>query len=130
MDKETGEQVLINGEPITSEVTFTPTSPEGAVEVFFTVPLETMAGKTVVVFEDLWKDGRLVAIHHDINDEAQTVKIPEPEKTVKIPEPDKKPPTDDLSRSPLIYLGTGIGALLMLVFMVIFKKRRRQASEV
>ena len=37
-----------------------------------------MAGKTVVAFEDVYKDGKLVATHSDIEDAAQTVEIAEP----------------------------------------------------
>lgn len=77
MDKKTGEALLVNGKEVTSEVTFTAESKEGTIELEFTLPMELVVGKTIVVFEDLLHEGKLVAFHRDIEDKAQTVEIPE-----------------------------------------------------
>lgn len=80
MNKATGEALPgESGEPITGETTFTPDSAEGCVNVEFTAPGHLFKGKTTVVFENLYRDGLLVAAHADINDEGQTVRSRTPE---------------------------------------------------
>ena len=77
MDKTTGEPLLINGEKVTQEVTFTPEQPDGSVELTFTFDGSALAGKSVVAFEDCFRDGKEVAVHHDIDSKEQTVDIPD-----------------------------------------------------
>ena len=79
MDKETGEPLLVNEQPVTTELEFTPTSSEGSVELTYTFDGSALAGKSVVVFEDLYQDENVVASHADINDEGQTVTFGQPE---------------------------------------------------
>ena len=79
MDKETGEPLLVNEQPVTTELEFTPTSSEGSVELTYTFDGSALAGKSVVVFEDLYQDENVVASHADINDEGQTVTFGKPE---------------------------------------------------
>ena len=71
-DKATGE-----GMGITAEKTFTPDAPDGYVELVFTFDGSLLAGKTVVAFETLYTEQKEVAVHHDIDDEDQSVHIPE-----------------------------------------------------
>ena len=59
---------------------FTPEESAGTVELTYTLDASTLAGTTIVVFETLYSDGVEIAAHTDINDEAQTVEITEPEK--------------------------------------------------
>ena len=77
MDKATGKELLINGEKVTKEVTFTPEQPDGSVELTFTFDGSALAGKSVVAFEDCFRDGKEVAVHHDIDSKEQTVDIPD-----------------------------------------------------
>ena len=79
MDKSTGEPLLVNEQQITAELEFTPTSSEGSVELTYTFDGSALAGKSVVVFEDLYQDENVVASHSDINDEGQTVTFGQPE---------------------------------------------------
>ena len=79
MDKATGEPLLANEQQITAELEFTPSSPEGTVELTYTFDGSALAGKSVVVFEDLYQGENLVASHADINDEGQTVTFGQPE---------------------------------------------------
>ena len=79
MDKETGEPLLVNEQPVTAELEFTPISSEGSVELAYTFDGSALAGKSVVVFEDLYQDENAVASHADINDEGQTVTFGQPE---------------------------------------------------
>ena len=77
MNKETGEEVLIDDKPITVETTFTPEKSEGSVDVIFTFDASAIAPTTVVAFEHLEYKGIEIAVHEDIEDEDQTVYIPE-----------------------------------------------------
>ena len=77
MNKKTGEAVLLNGEPITAETTFTAEKSSGSVELIFTFDASAIAGTTVVAFESMKYEGIEVAVHADIEDEDQTVYIPD-----------------------------------------------------
>ena len=79
MDKSTGEPLLINEQQITAELEFTPTSSEGTVELTYTFDASALAGRVVVVFEDLYQDESLVASHADLEDEGQTISFGQPE---------------------------------------------------
>lgn len=80
-DKETGEPLEIGGEQITAEAVFTPEESSGTVDVAFSFVGTELAGETLVVFETVSygsPDGeKKVAEHADINDEGQTIHIPE-----------------------------------------------------
>ena len=76
MNKETGEPLLdADGNEITAETTFTPEEANGIVDLEYTLDSTLLAGKEIVVFEDLYKDEILVASHADIEDENQTIKF-------------------------------------------------------
>ncbi|MFR8810591.1 MAG: VaFE repeat-containing surface-anchored protein [Lachnospiraceae bacterium] len=77
MDKETGEAVLIDGKPITASTTFTAETAEGSVDIVFEFDASAIAGTTVVAFESMEYKGIEVAVHADIEDENQTVYIPD-----------------------------------------------------
>ncbi len=78
MDKETGEEVLdADGNKVTSERTFTAEAVNGTVDVIFTFNGSNLAGKTTVVFEDLYYGEQHYATHADIEDEGQTIYFPE-----------------------------------------------------
>ena len=80
MDKFTGKAFLEDGKEVTSEVTFTPDEPDGEIEVEFTFDARLIQHETdLVVFEGLSSDGIELAVHADIEDEGQTVKITPPE---------------------------------------------------
>ena len=79
MDKSTGEPLLVGEQQVTAELEFTPDSPDGTVELTYTLDASALAGKVVVVFEDLYKGETLVASHADLEDEGQTVTFGQPE---------------------------------------------------
>ena len=66
----------LSKEPYISEVEFTPDSDTGTVEVVFTVALEDIQGKHVVVFESLMHEADVLAKHEDLDDADQTVFAP------------------------------------------------------
>ena len=78
MDKTTGEPLLVNEQQVTAELEFTPDSADGTVELTYTFDASALAGKSVVVFEDLYQGDSFVASHADINDEGQTVTFGKP----------------------------------------------------
>ena len=79
-----GELHLINedgtdgGVISTSSRTLNPTSPNGTVNVVFTVDTSTLAGKKTVAFETVKLNEKTVAAHADLTDEDQTVTIEAP----------------------------------------------------
>ena len=80
MDKNTGKAFTENGEVVTAETVFTPETPNGTVTVSFTFDSRLIKENTsLVVFETLYKDGKELAVHADIEDEDQTVKVTVPE---------------------------------------------------
>ena len=84
MDKDTGKAVKdSNNDPITATVTFTPDAPNGTVDVRYEFDADKLGGKSLVSYERLMNASYLVATHEDINDEKQTVTLPEIRTTLK-----------------------------------------------
>ena len=99
MDKETGEPLLIDEKPVTSELTFTPEEAEGTVELSFTFDASALQGKTLVAFESVSYQGKEIAVHTDIEDEPQTIYFPEIGTKASCPETESQtaPPKKDLT---------------------------------
>lgn len=72
-----GKPVEADGKPVINTVKFTPKEKNGTVEVPFTINAELLAGQTLIVFEDISVNKIPVFMHHDLNDESQSVHIPE-----------------------------------------------------
>ena len=92
MDKATGQPLLVNGREITAEKTFTVTNANskitgdgasGSVDLEYEVDSTVLVGKTTVVFEHLYYDGKEIAAHADIDDEGQSVHFPKVGTTAK-----------------------------------------------
>jgi hypothetical protein len=74
MDKETGKAICgPDGSEILAERTFTAEGPDGIVLMEFGCDGRLLSGKTAVVFEELVRDGKVLARHTDIDDKAQSV---------------------------------------------------------
>ena len=87
MNKATGKALELDGKEITSEVKFTPEQPSGTVDVLFTFDSKFIKTETqIIAFEYLYKDGKELTTHTDIEDEGQTVtvKIPSIKTTAKV----------------------------------------------
>lgn len=77
MDKATGKPFLTReGDEVHAEKTFKAEQSDGTINLEFYIKRGDLAGKTVVVFEKLYHDEKEVAVHTDIEDEAQTVTYP------------------------------------------------------
>ena len=82
MVKSENAQLLIDGQPVESDYTFTAKKSEMEVEVSYTFNASSLAGKDLVTFEELYDlsnpdEPTTVAEHKDIEDEGQTVTITE-----------------------------------------------------
>lgn len=122
MDKATGKAFLVDGEKIRSEVTFTPETADGEVTVSFTFDGSAITKDTeIVAFETLYRDGKEIAVHDDIDDKDQTVTIhPQPE-----PE---KPQTGDNSNLGF-YIGLGSVAVGGLIAFLIIKFKKKDEDD-
>ena len=79
MDKSTKEKLLVDGKEITVTALFTAPKAEGSIKIPFTFDASGLAGKSVVVFETLYRDDMELAVHADIDDEGQTVDFGKPD---------------------------------------------------
>ena len=76
VDKKTGKTATVDGEKLQEQTTFTPSSPNGSVNVTFKFDGTDLRGHKLVAFEYLYYKNVLVATHANINDEDQSVTIP------------------------------------------------------
>ncbi|MFJ7819274.1 VaFE repeat-containing surface-anchored protein [Bacillus toyonensis] len=148
MDKATKKPLLVDGKEVTVESKFTAKEKNGSITLDFTFNASALQGKEVVVFEELYQDNVLVAIHVDIEDKGQTVKFkevkpeqPKPEQ----PNQDKNTPTSEQPKEQpqpkkevqskigwlpqtgadlTSWISMAAGALLLIVGGVIFLKRK------
>mgnify|MGYP003243087946 CR=1 FL=1 len=122
MDKSTGKQFLVDGKEVCSEVTFTPETADGEVTVSFTFDGSAITKDTeIVAFETLYRDGKEIAVHDDIDDKDQTVTIhPQPE-----PE---KPQTGDNSNLGF-YIGLASVAVGGLIAFLIIKFNKKDEDD-
>lgn len=98
MNKATNDKLLIDGKEITAEATFTPKATTGEVEMTFTFDARELTAETeVVVFETLYRDGIEIAVHADIEDEGQTVKILPLHGSIMTTKVNADDPTDKIS---------------------------------
>ncbi len=122
MDKRTGKAFLVDGKEVCSEITFTPETADGEVTISFTFDGSVINKYTeIVAFETLYRDGKEIAVHDDIDDKDQTVTIhPQPE-----PE---KPQTGDNSNLGF-YIGLGSVAVGCLIAFLIIKFKKKDEDD-
>ena len=98
MNKATNDKLLIDGKEITAEATFTTKAPTGEVEMTFTFDARELTVETeVVAFETLYRDGIEIAVHADINDKDQTVRILPLHGSIMTTKVNADDPTDKIS---------------------------------
>ena len=118
MDKSTGEPLLVDGEEIRSSFTFKPDAPDSEITVTFVFDASRLTSATeIVVFESLYRDGVEIAVHADIEDEGQTVKLTPPVPDI--------PQTGDES-NPGFWIGLGAAALggAVASAIILLKKKK------
>lgn len=134
-----GSEALSEGDDASSATTvFVPESSEGTVSVGLSFDTHGLEGRSVIVFEELCRDGKTVARHADIADERQTVTVDAPPDEPPVPneppetdappepdEPDESVPNTGQAASPVAALGAG-GALLASVAAILSVRLRRR----
>ena len=125
MDKSTGKPFRIKGKTVTSEVTFTPEKRDGQVTVSFTFDGKYIKETTeLVVFETLYRDNVEIAVHADINDDGQTVKI-----NVPVPEKPSTPKTGDDSNIAIWTALAGFSSLGIIALAASLIRKRKNNKE-
>ena len=89
MDKGTNQPITKDGQVVTVEKTFTPTEPNGTIDVEFP-EIDVTPGSTVVAFEKIYMGATLVGRHEDIDSPEQSVYKPEIGTQAKDKETDKQ----------------------------------------
>ena len=79
IDKSTGTELIVGDGKVTAVSTFVPNKADDTVDLEFTFDASELGGKDLVAFEIAYKDGIQIADHQDIDDEAQTVTVSEPD---------------------------------------------------
>ncbi|OUB84579.1 collagen-binding protein [Bacillus thuringiensis serovar medellin] len=152
VDKATNKPLLVDGKEVTVESKFTAKEKNGSITLDFTFNASALQGKEVVVFEELYQDNILVAIHAEIEDKGQTVKFKEGKPEQPKPEqpnsgkntPTPEQPNEQVKEQPQLkkeiqskigwlpqtgtnltsWISMAAGALLLIVGGVIFLKRK------
>lgn len=122
MDKATGQPLMIKGKEVTVHDTFRAKEANGTTVVKFKFDGRELKEMNLVVFERLFdaESNIQIAIHEDINDEGQTVKLEQPKPGV--------PKTGDSTDLMLI------GGIMLLTAaaataLVIRNKRRKNGED-
>lgn len=68
--------LVVDGKNVTATTTFTADTANGSVDMKFTFDASSLAGKSIVVFENCYYKGNLVFTHADIEDKDQTIYFP------------------------------------------------------
>ncbi|MBQ3470188.1 VaFE repeat-containing surface-anchored protein [Candidatus Saccharibacteria bacterium] len=83
MNKETGDEVVIDGVPVTSEVTFTPGVNCGELEMSFKFNTTGLNGAKLVIFTELYFENNVILENKNIDDLDESFEIDDP---LSIPE--------------------------------------------
>ena len=104
VDKGTGEALLdADGKRVEVRTEFTPEVANGSQNIEFVLDASLYAGKTVVAFEKLSLDGRVVATHEDLDDPDQTLTFyPAPELQTTLMYQDAKDPVPGHGKRTLV----------------------------
>ncbi len=93
MDKATKEPVILDGRKLTSELVFTPSKPQGKVDLTFRTDTAKLKGRTLVAFETCYvmtgsKEGEQaveIAAHRRFDAKSQTLSFTSPKTGEKLP---------------------------------------------
>ena len=123
MNKSTGEPLLVDGEEIRSSFTFKPDAPDGEITVTFVFDASGLTSAAdIVVFESLYRDDVEIAVHADIEDKGQTVKITPPV-------PDVPQTGDDSNLGFWIGLGAVAVGGAVASAIILMKKKKDDDNE-
>lgn len=77
MEQATNKPVVIDGKVVTAEKKFIPDTTNESADVVFNYDASGLKGKTIVVFEKVFVEGKEILAHEDINDKEQAIHFPE-----------------------------------------------------
>ena len=143
MIKNENAELIINGERVENDYTFTADSESMEVQIAFTFDASELGGKELVTFEELYDlsnpdEPTKVTEHKDIEDDGQTVTITEVPETPEEPTEPEQPTTPDTptktSDAPKTGDNTNIALFLGLLVLsgagvagTYFIKRRKES---
>ena len=143
MIKDENAELIINGERVENDYTFTADSESMEVQIAFTFDASELGGKELVTFEELYDlsnpdEPTKVTEHKDIEDDGQTVTITEVPETPEEPTEPEQPTTPDTptktSDAPKTGDNTNIALFLGLLVLsgagvagTYFIKRRKRS---
>ena len=144
MIKDENAELIINGERVENDYTFTADSESMEVQIAFTFDASELGGKELVTFEELYDmtnpdEPKKVTEHKDITDDGQTVTIKEVPEVPDTPKdtdtPDTPSTVTKTSDSPKTGDNTNIYAYLAMLGlscvglggMLYFKRRRKKS---
>ena len=77
VDLEGNELKDAEGNRVSVETKFTPEATNGEIKIEIPVDGKFFEGQVLTVFEDVYENGVLIGVHHDLSQENQTVYVPE-----------------------------------------------------
>ena len=125
--KSTGKPLVVDGKQVEGSVEFTPKEQAGSIDIPFHFDASALGGEDLVVFERLYTDGVLAAVHEDINNTKQTVRISNPVVVKDVKHGGSFPETGDLFPWEAI---VAINLILLSAIGIcgVFIKKRRAAK--
>ena len=112
MNPATSKPYVINENEITGQTDFVCESANGSVDVEFNLDSTELAGKSIVLYEVLYHNDQIVAVHTDINNKDQTITYPD--------NPPDTPKTGD-TYAVLPYIILGFITLITFISVIIKK---------
>ena len=138
MIKDENAELIINGERVENDYTFTADSEHMEVQIAFTFDASELAGKELVTYEELYDlsnpdEPKKVTEHKDIDDKGQTVTINEKPEVPEEPTPETPQTPSD---SPKTGDGTNVGLFMGLFALsgaglagaYLYKRRKMKKS--
>lgn len=116
MDKETKKPVLQDGKEVTAEKKLIPDTDSGEIQMEFTFDATKLNGEQVVVFEEVYLEEKLVAVHADLEDEGQSVTYKK-EKQVEEEKPESPEKPKETEKAKTVATGDG-SYVKILVFLI------------
>ena len=116
MDKETKKPVLQDGKEVTAEKKLIPDTDSGELQMEFTFDATKLNGEQVVVFEEVYLEEKLVAVHADLEDEGQSVTYKK-EKQVEEEKPESPEKPKETEKAKTVATGDG-SYVKILVFLI------------
>lgn len=102
MNKSTKQKVYIDNTEVSSSLTFTPEDSSGFIDVSFQFNSSEFGNIDIVVFEEIYCDGKLIACHNDYDCEEQTLHFISPVINPGIPEEPKIPDEPATTEIPIL----------------------------